>query len=53
MQFLREGARQSESGLYITLSETEIELCIIARRHGWSLDGITLFELISPETTLS
>jgi circadian clock protein KaiC len=30
-----------------------MELRIIARRHGWSLDGVTVFELISPETTLS
>jgi circadian clock protein KaiC len=52
MQFLLEGVRQGESGLYITLSETEAEIRTVARRHGWSLDGITLFELVPPETTL-
>lgn len=52
MQFLLEGARKGQSGLYITLSETETEVRILARRHGWSLDGITVFELVPPETTL-
>jgi len=52
MQFLLEGARQGEAVLYITLSETEMEIRSIARRHGWSLDGITMFELVPPETSL-
>ena len=41
-----------ESALYITLSETERELGLVARRHGWSLEGVTVFELVPPETTL-
>lgn len=52
LQFLLEGVRQGESVLYITLSETEKELRLVARRHGWSLDGIDVFELVPPETTL-
>ncbi|GJE45253.1 ATPase domain-containing protein [Methylobacterium soli] len=52
MQFLLEGARQGERVLYITLSETQQELRLVARRHGWSLDQIDVFELIPPETTL-
>ena len=52
MQFLLEGARRGERSLYITLSETERELQLVAQRHGWSLDGITIFELVPPETTL-
>jgi circadian clock protein KaiC len=52
LQFLLEGARQGERVLYITLSETLQELKLVARRHGWSLDQIDIFELIPPETTL-
>ena len=51
-QFLLEGVRRGERTLYITLSETERELRFVAKRHGWSLDGITVFELVPPETTL-
>ena len=52
LEFLLEGARVGEPTLYITLSETEQELRLVAKRHGWLLNGITIFELIPPETTL-
>ena len=52
LQFLLEGARKGERTLYISLSESPRELTVVARRHGWSLDGIDIFELVSPETTL-
>ncbi|WP_105428012.1 MULTISPECIES: ATPase domain-containing protein [Neorhizobium] len=52
LQFLLEGVRQGEQVLYITLSETERELQLVASRHGWSLKGIEVFELVPPETTL-
>jgi circadian clock protein KaiC len=52
LQFLLEGARQGERVLYITLSETQRELQLVAHRHGWSLDGVDIFELVPPETTL-
>ena len=52
LQFLLEGVRRGERVLYITLSETRRELALVARRHGWSLDGIGVFELVPPETTL-
>ena len=53
MEFLLEGARAGEKGLYITLSETEEELREIALSHGWSLDGsINIFELAPPENLL-
>jgi len=52
LQFLLEGVRSGEQTLYITLSETERELRLVAKRHGWSLDGITVFELVPPETSL-
>jgi circadian clock protein KaiC len=52
MQFLLEGARLGERVLYITLSETARELNLVGKRHGWSLERVTLFELVPPETTL-
>src|SRR5918998_596904 len=52
LQFLREGARRGEATLYISLSETERELRLVAKRHGWSLDGIEVFELVPPEASL-
>jgi circadian clock protein KaiC len=52
LQFLLEGVRKSERVLYITLSETESELRLVAKRHGWSLGGVAVFELVPPETTL-
>ncbi|CAO3436233.1 hypothetical protein [Azospirillum doebereinerae] len=52
LQFLLEGVRRAERTLYITLSETKRELRVVARRHGWSLDSIDVFELVPPETTL-
>lgn len=52
LQFLLEGARQGETVLYITLSETKEELTAVARSHGWSLDAITIFELNAIEDSL-
>jgi circadian clock protein KaiC len=52
LQFLLEGARKGERVLYVTLSETKRELNLVARRHGWSLAGVDVFELVPPETTL-
>src|SRR3954465_13648334 len=45
LQFLLDGARRGEPVLYVTLSETAQELRLAAKRHGWSLDGIEVFEL--------
>jgi circadian clock protein KaiC len=52
LQFLLEGAQRGESTLYITLSETEVEIRQVAASHGWSLDAVHLFELSSAEQTL-
>jgi circadian clock protein KaiC len=49
LQFLLEGARVGERGLYITLSETVSELREVAESHNWSLDDIELFELVSED----
>ena len=44
--FLLTGAAAGESGLYITLAETEVELRAVAKSHGWSLDSLQLFEMV-------
>jgi circadian clock protein KaiC len=46
LQYLLEGARHGEKCLYVTLSETREELIASAASHGWSLDGIEIFELV-------
>ncbi|MEO7964293.1 MAG: ATPase domain-containing protein [Gemmatimonadaceae bacterium] len=45
LQFLLTGRDLGERGLYVTLSETADELRAIAASHGWSLDGVEIFEL--------
>ncbi|HEY8022554.1 MAG TPA: ATPase domain-containing protein [Thermoanaerobaculia bacterium] len=52
MQFLLEGVRRGEPGVYATLSETEEELRAIALSHGWNLDGITICDLQTAEESL-
>jgi circadian clock protein KaiC len=53
LQFLLEGTRAGERGLYITLTETEVELRETAASHGWTIgDGIEIFELVPPESLL-
>jgi circadian clock protein KaiC len=49
MQFLLEGARQGETGLYVSLSETKDEIEVVAMSHGWDLGVIHLYELSSIE----
>ncbi len=44
--FLLAGAEIGETGLYITLAETEVELRAVGKTHGWSLDGLNLFEMV-------
>lgn len=52
LQFLLRGVHDGERVLYISLSETRRELDLVAQRHGWSLQGVDIFELVPPETTL-
>lgn len=52
LQFLLEGHKQGDRGLYITLSESGDELTAAAASHGWSLDGIDVFDLIPIEAEL-
>jgi circadian clock protein KaiC len=49
LQFLMTGRDVGEQTLYVTLSETAAELRGVAQSHGWSLDGIEVFELAADE----
>ena len=52
LQFLLEGIRRGERGLYISLSEASEEITAVAVSHGWSLEGIEILELASAEEVL-
>ncbi|HEY0139443.1 MAG TPA: ATPase domain-containing protein [Thermoanaerobaculia bacterium] len=43
-QFLLEGVRLGEKTLYVTLSASSRDLSRVARSHGWTLDGIDIYE---------
>lgn len=45
LQFLVEGAREGEKGLYVGLSETQGQIAVMAKAYGWSLDGIDVHEM--------
>ena len=49
LQFLLAGRDAGERGLYVTLSETSEELAQVAQSHGWTLDGIEVYDLVSDE----
>ena len=53
LQFLIEGRKQGERGMYVTLSETASELKATAESHGWDLDGIDIFELAAGESAVA
>ncbi len=46
LAFLLKGAEIGETGLYITLAETEVELRAVAKTHGWDLGVVTLHEMV-------
>ncbi|AMN44069.1 ATPase domain-containing protein [Rhodoplanes sp. Z2-YC6860] len=53
LQFLLEGAKLDEAGIYVSLAETEEELRDGAASHGWSIpDQVKIFELIPPESVI-
>ncbi len=52
LQFLLEGLRLGESGLYVTLSETAEELKAVAHSHGWNINGLALHELSALDATV-
>lgn len=52
LQFLMDGARNGDKTLYVTLSESQQEIEKVARSHGWSLKGVTVFEYTPTEDSL-
>ena len=52
LQFLMAARERGEKTLYVTLSEGRDELIASAATHGWSLDGIEIYELVPPELSL-
>jgi circadian clock protein KaiC len=53
LQFLLQGLKSGEKGMYITLSESKQELEQVAESHGWSLDQIAIYEMVPPDEDLS
>ncbi|HUR58393.1 MAG TPA: ATPase domain-containing protein [Opitutaceae bacterium] len=53
LQYLLEGVRRGEKCLYIALSETKDEIMEVGRSHGWSFDGLSIFELSALESLLA
>jgi circadian clock protein KaiC len=53
MQFLLEGEKRGEKGLYVTLSETKNEIEDIAQSHGWDLGKLAIFELSALEQEMA
>ncbi|HUC47751.1 MAG TPA: ATPase domain-containing protein [Xanthobacteraceae bacterium] len=53
LQFLLKGAEAGETGIYVSLAETESELRDGARSHGWTVGPkVEIFELVPPESVL-
>ena len=53
LQFLLAGAEAGETGIYVSLAETEKELRDGARSHGWKIEPkVEIFELVPPESVL-
>lgn len=50
-QFLLEGVRRGEKTLYVTLSASSRDLARVARSHGWTLDGIDIYEQFQTSTS--
>lgn len=53
LQYLLAGARQGERCMLVALSETAEELDAIATEHGWSLEGVNVFELRASQESLN
>jgi circadian clock protein KaiC len=53
MQFLLAGRDRGERVLYVSLSETDAELREMAASHGWSLEGVELYEPLASDERLA
>jgi circadian clock protein KaiC len=53
LQYLLAGADAGETGIYVSLAETEAELREGGRSHGWTIPPkVEIFELVPPESVL-
>src|ERR1043165_5021979 len=52
LQFLLEGVRNSETAMYITLSETRAELLAVGHSHHWDMSQIHIYEQLIGEDSL-
>jgi circadian clock protein KaiC len=52
MQFLIEGQKAGESGLYVALSESLTELRGVARSHDWDLQSLHMYEVLPNDEQL-
>jgi circadian clock protein KaiC len=50
LQFLLDGVKRGEKSMYVSFSETKDELDAVARAHGWTLDGLSLYELSAADS---
>jgi len=53
LQYLLEGKRRGERGIYVTLAETKSELGAVSHSHNWELGGIEICELVPSEERLA
>ena len=52
LQFLLDGVARGDGVLYVALSENKTELEDTVRSHGWSLDGVNVYEFAPTEDNL-
>ena len=52
LQFLLEGMKSGEKGLYITFSETRSELQAVSDSHGWDVRTLDIFDISTLEPQL-
>ena len=53
LQFLLDGVSRGDKGMYVTFSETKGEVESVAASHGWSLNGIEVFEFGELQSALA
>ena len=53
LQYLLEGVSRGEKVMYVTFSETRAEVEGVARSHGWSLEGMEIFEFTATQEALA
>jgi circadian clock protein KaiC len=52
LQFIRDGLKRGERGMYITLSESSADLNHSAKSHNISIEGVEIIELLPDEEDL-